>query len=97
MTAPSPHSPANIALARATLADTDLMARVTPRHRAELVECALQILRTDRTARLGPHAVPETPARVIAIPLAVFQAGPARRHRPRLMIVPHPHTPGDAA
>lgn len=96
MTTPAPHSPENIALARDTLTDTGLMASVTPLQRAELVKCALDILRTDRTARLGQTPIP-THARVIAIPLAVFQAGPARRHRPRLTLLPHPHTPGDAA
>ena len=92
----SPHHPDSLTLARSTLSDTNLMAIVTPRQRAELVALALDILRTDRTARLGPRTDQEPAPRVIAIPLAVFQAG-KRRHRPHTRFHPTTHTPGDAA
>lgn len=89
----SPHHRDSITLARDTLTDVGFLSSVTPRQRAELVALALDILRTDRQARLGPRATPAPTPRVIVIPLAVFQAGRPRPHRPRIL----PHTPGDAA
>lgn len=93
----SPHKLENIALARDTLTNLDLIGQWTLDQRRQMVELAQAILQTDRAARLGlDPATPQGPARVITIPRAVFQAG--RRSRRILRIVgTHPTTPGDAA
>lgn len=95
--AQSPHKLENIALARDTLTNLDLISHWTPDQRRQMVELAQAILQTDRAARLGlDSAAPQGPARVIAIPRAVFQAGCGARRIPRI-VGNRPTTPGDAA
>ena len=86
---PSPLTPEQLALARETLSDAGFLSGLNPWHRAELVRASMSILRIDREARLGPRPKPTTPARIVRIPLAVFQAN--RNHHP------DPTDPKDAA
>jgi hypothetical protein len=93
----SPYCAEGVALARQTLADSRYLAGLSPADRSEIIGLAFDILRKDRAARLGlDPAAAQGPARVIAIPRAVFQAGPGFRHRLNL-VRPRPGTPGDAA
>jgi hypothetical protein len=93
--APSPHKVESLALARDTLTNLDLIRQWSPDQRRQIVGLAQSILRTDRAARLDLGAAqPAGPGRVVRVPLAVFQNGPARRRRSRHA---NPFTPGDAA
>jgi hypothetical protein len=93
----SPHKLENIALARDTLTNLDLIGQWTPDQRRQIVELAQAILQTDRNARLGlDPAASQGPARVITIPRAVFQAGRGQRHVLRVAGT-RPTSPGDAA
>lgn len=95
--AQSPHKLENLALARDTLTNLELIRQWAPEQRRQMIELAQAILQTDRACRLGlDDAVPQGPARIIRIPLAVFQAG-RTRNRPRRAVKAHPTTPGDAA
>lgn len=96
--APSPYKIEGLQLARDTLTNLDLIRQWTPDQRRQIVEMAQAILKADRAHRLDlDQTASHGPARIVAVPLAVFQAGP-RRHRHRaLPRLPHPFTPGDAA
>jgi hypothetical protein len=96
--AASPYKVEGIALARDTLTNLDLIRQWTPDQRRQIVEMAQAILQADRAHRLDlDPGASRGPARIVAVPLAVFQAGPRRcRHR-ALPQAPHPFTPGDAA
>ncbi len=94
----SPYAPEGIALARRTLTDGAYMTSVTPQARAELVQMAFDILHKDRAARL--NLTPQkAEAKIVTVPLALWQAGPgarrlARKTNPLLLTN---RTPGDAA
>jgi len=96
----SPHSAENLALARATLTDTALLAQCGPEQRAELVKLAQAILRTDRISRDGIETQASAkPGAVVIVPLALWQAGLRARRIARTARPSHPTTPtpGDAA
>lgn len=93
----SPYPAEGVALARLTLADSRYLAGLSPADRFEIIGLAFDILRKDRAARLGlDPAAAQGPGLVIAIPRAVFQAGPGFRRRLHA-VRPRSSTPGDAA
>lgn len=96
--AASPHKPHNLALARETLTNLDMIRQWTPDQRAQIVELAQTVLRTDRNARLNldPARVCG-PARILRVPRAVFQSGLPPQRRTAAPHAPYPFTPGDAA
>ena len=71
-----------------------------PTRRAS-IDIAWLILRKDRAARLPqppkPRSTDHQTARILRVPLAVFQAGPKLLRTPRHHITITPSTPGDAA
>jgi hypothetical protein len=96
----SVHSPQNVALARATLTDTELLAQCSPAQRADLVRLAQAILQTDRISRQGIETLASAkPGAVVIVPRALWQAGLRTRRIPRAAQPQQPTspTPGDAA
>jgi hypothetical protein len=99
----SPYQPDDIAMCRHVVTHAQNLQALAAGDRAEILGAAYDILVKDRAARVAralagdDAAARNAPARVLSVPLAVFQAGRPRR-RPRLLVVPrHPGTPGDAA
>ena len=98
----SPYKPDDLAMARHVVTHAQALTAVTPETRAEIIDLALTILRKDRALRLHQTLTqPIGEGRILRVPLAVFQAGPARvrRRPPSPPNAPHPGhtTPGDAA
>lgn len=93
---PSPplrYPPEVVANARALVANPATYADLAPADFADVAETAWAILKQDQAAR-RTAAKPAGQGTLRPIPLAVFQAGPARlRTRP----LPGTGTPGDAA
>lgn len=96
----SVHSPRNVALARATLTDTQLLAQCSPAQRADLVRLAQAILQTDRVSRQGLETQASAKrGAVVIVPRALWQAGLRTCRVARQGKCAHPTspTPGDAA
>ena len=97
----TPYSEDGLAMARHVVTHPANLTCLDPADRDELIRLAWVILQGDRSARHPDTAAPQGPALILRIPLTVFQAGPARKHRapakPQIITFPITTTPGDAA
>ena len=100
-TAPRPgqlYTPGELAAARYVLTHAHSADRTDPTYSRASIENAWTILHADHAFRTPQPPKPTTTARILRVPLAVFQAGPIRLHRqPRHRITLGPTTPGEAA
>lgn len=99
---PSPYRPDDLACARRVVTNPQILSLQDKVQRADILALAFSILSKDRQLRLGiDPTASRGPARVLHVPLAVFQAGPQLlrpRRKASLTIVPkNPATPEDAA
>lgn len=93
-------APDELADARYLLTHAQVIRHLPPAYRKATINTAWNILHMNRAAQSKPQPPkPSQTARVLRVPLAVFQAGPSILHRqPRHRITIGPTTtPGDAA
>ena len=95
------YAPGELAAARWLVTNSQNYAHLDPDTRRAPTAIAWTILRKNRAIQQPQKAKPSDPtttARVLRVPLAVFQAGPSiLRRQPRHRITINPSTPGDAA
>lgn len=95
------YAPNELAAARWLVTNSQNFAHLDPDTRRASIDIAWTILRKNRAIQQPQKTKPTDPtttARVLRVPLAVFQAGPIRlRRHPRHRITIGPTTPGEAA
>jgi hypothetical protein len=93
-----PYTARALADARYLLTHVHTVADLEPGFLKASIDMAWTTLRKDRADRLPRPPKPNQTARVLRVPLAVFQDGPIRhRLHPRHRITLGPTTPGEAA
>ena len=95
------YTPEELAAARWLVTNGQSYVHLDAATRRASIDIAWLILRKDRATRLPqppkPNQTDHQTARVLRVPLAVFQAGPKLLRTPRHRITINPSTPGDAA
>jgi hypothetical protein len=92
------YAPGELAAARHLLTHAHSADPTDPTYSRAAIENAWTILHADRAFRTPKRRRTTTTARILRVPLAVFEAGPIRRRQPRHRITINPTTtPGDAA
>lgn len=87
-----------LADARYLLTHVHTVADLDPGFLEASIDIAWTTLRQDRADRIPQPPKPRQTARILRVPLEVFQAGPIRlRRHPRHRITLGPTTPGEAA